>query len=35
MALAATVAMVSDKDKPQAGFRAGVYESEIHWSEFA
>jgi hypothetical protein len=30
MTLAATVAPASDKDKLQAGFRSGVYESEIH-----
>jgi len=33
--LAATAAMVEDKDKLQAGFRAGVYESEMLWGECA
>src|SRR5262249_5688670 len=29
----ATPAMSSHKDKLQAGFRSGVYESEMHWGE--
>jgi len=33
--LAATPAMASDKDKLQAGFRADVYEYEMHWGECA
>jgi hypothetical protein len=35
MTLAATEALASDKDKLKAGFRAGVYESEMHWGECA
>ena len=33
--LAATVALASDKDKLKAGFRAGVYETEMHWGACA
>jgi hypothetical protein len=33
--LVETVAMASDKYKLQAGFHAGVYESEMLWGEAA